>query len=143
LPAVAFSTGSPFDHRTWAKQAWADSSTALWEGVAELAADVLRDILEAGYPEGVDVLSVNMPDGAGLDAPRRVTTLAKVGYDNIFREHEPGRFIHDFYTGLRMSGDLEGSDVEVLRSGGVTITPIQLAHTGTVPDSFRRAVERN
>jgi len=68
--------------------------------------------------------------------------LAKVGYDNIFREHEPGRFIHDFNTGLRMIGDLKGSDVETLRSSGVAITPIQLAHTGNVSEAFRSAVER-
>jgi broad specificity polyphosphatase/5'/3'-nucleotidase SurE len=104
---------------------------------------VLADILRTGYPPGVDVLSVNFPHDAGLDSPRRITSLAKVGYDNIFREHEPGRFIHDFRTGLRMSGDLAGSDVEMLRSGGVSITPIQLAHTSSVSETLRLALERD
>ncbi len=142
LPAVAFSTGSPFDHRTWAKEAWSDAAQAFWEETAVLAIDVLADILRAGYPEGVDVLSVNIPVGATIDSPRRITSLAKVGYDNIFRESEPGRFVHDFNTGLRMTGDLAGSDVEVLRSGGIAITPIQLAHTGVVPTAFRAWLER-
>ena len=142
IPAVAFSTGSPFDHRGWAKGAWSGTSGAFWESAAALAVDVLADIVQAGFPEGVDVLSVNFPDDASMDSPRRITSLAKVGYDNIFREHEPGRFIHDFNTGLRMTGDLTDSDVEMLRSGGVAITPIQLAHTGTVPDTFRQEVER-
>lgn len=142
LPAIAFSTGSPFDHRGWAKGAWKPTARPFWEATAAIAVDVLGDILQAGFPEGVDVLSVNIPDGASIDSARTVTSLAKVGYDNIFREHEPGRFIHDFNTGLRMTGDLAGSDVEMLRSGAVTITPIQLAHSGTVPDSFRVAVER-
>ncbi|MDH3259472.1 MAG: 5'/3'-nucleotidase SurE [Acidimicrobiia bacterium] len=142
LPAVAFSTGSSFDHRGWAKEAWSDSSRVFWEATATLAVDVLADILRVGYPDGVDVFSVNFPENASFDSSRRITSLAKVGYDNIFREHEPGRYIHDFNTGLRMTGDLAGSDVELLRSGVVTITPIQLAHTGTVPDTFRAAVER-
>jgi 5'-nucleotidase len=142
LPAIAFSTGSPFDHRGWAKGAWKPTARSFWEATAAIAVDVLADILLAGFPEGVDVLSVNIPDGASIDSARTVTSLAKVGYDNIFREHEPGRFIHDFNTGLRMTGDLAGSDVEQLRSGVVTITPIQLAHTGNVPDLFRAAVER-
>jgi 5'-nucleotidase len=142
LPAIAFSTGSPFDHRGWAKGAWEDSARPFWEATAAVAVDVLADILQAGVPAGVDVLSVNIPDSAGIDSPRKITSLAKVGYDNIFREHEPGRFIHDFNTGLRMAGDLAGSDVELLRSGAVTITPIQLAHTGDVPDEFRAVVER-
>jgi len=142
LPAVAFSTGSPFDHRGWAKGAWSDSSALFWEGAAALAVDVLSDILAAGFPSGVDVLSVNFPHDAGMESPRRITSLAKVGYDNIFRENEPGRFIHDFNTGLRMTGDLAGSDVEAVRSGAVAITPLQLAHSGRVPDTFRSSVER-
>lgn len=142
LPAVAFSTGSPHDHRTWAKEAWSETSTPFWEKAAGLATDVLADILDAGYPRGVDVLSVNFPHDADLDSPRRVTALAKVGYDNIFREREPGLFIHDFTTGLRISGDVTGTDVEILEQGGVAITPVQLAHTGTVPEEFRAAVER-
>ena len=142
LPAVAFSTGSPFDHRGWAKRVWSDEAGPLWETVAALAVDVLADILQVGFPGGVDVLSVNIPEAASVDSPRRLASLAKVGYDNVFREHEPGRFIHDFNTGLRMAGDLAGSDVELLRSGVVSITPIQLAHTGNVPDTFRAAVER-
>jgi 5'-nucleotidase len=142
LPAVAFSTGSPFDHRAWAKGAWDDEAAPFWESTAATAADVLAGILQAGYPKNVDVLSVNIPESSAIDSPRRVTSLAKVGYDNIFREHEPGRFIHDFNTGLRMTGDLSGSDVEALRSGAITITPIQLAHTGQVSETFRAAVER-
>ena len=142
LPAVAFSTGSPFDHRGWAKGAWKKSAEPFWETVAAVAVAVLADILQAGFPPGVDVLSVNIPEAGGIDSPRKITSLAKVGYDNIFREHEPGRFIHDFNTGLRMTGDLTGSDVELLRSGAVTITPIQLAHTGVVPDEFRAVIER-
>jgi 5'-nucleotidase len=142
LPAVAFSTGSPFDHRGWAKGAWKESAARFWESTAAIAVDVLTDIRRAGYPDHVDVLTVNIPEAGSIDSPRRITSLAKVGYDNIFREHEPGRFIHDFNTGLRMIGNLSGSDVEALRSGAITITPIQLAHTGEVSEAFRTAVER-
>jgi len=142
LPAISFSTGSPFDHRGWARGAWKPTARPFWEATAAIAVDVLGDILQAGFPEGVDVLSVNIPDGACIGSPRKITSLAKVGYDNIFREHEPGRFIHDFNTGLRMTGDLAGSDVALLRSGAVAITPIQLAHTGSVTDPFRAAIER-
>ena len=142
LPAVAFSTGSPVDHRGWAREAWSDSSVPFWKATAALAVDVLADILAAGYPEDVDVLSVNFPHDAGIDSPRRITSLAKVGYDGIFREHKPGRYVHDFNTGLRMSGDLTGSDVEAVLSGAVSITPLQLAQSGPVPETFRASIER-
>ncbi len=142
LPSIAFSTGSPFDHRGWAAEAWSDSSAQFWEAAAKLAVDVLAGILAAGYPPDVDVLSVNFPNDAGMDSPRRITSLAKVGYDNIFKEHKPGRFVHDFNTGLRMTGDLGGSDVEAVRAGAVAITPLQLAHSGVVTERFRASVER-
>ena len=61
LPSIAFSTGSPFDHRGWATEAWSDSSAQFWEAAAALAVDVFADILAAGYPPEVDVLSVNFP----------------------------------------------------------------------------------
>ena len=37
------------------------------------------DIVTAGYPSGVDLLSVNFPHDAGMESPRRITDLAKVG----------------------------------------------------------------
>ena len=50
--------------------------------------------------------------------------------------------LHDFTTGLRITGDLAGSDVEAVRSGAVAITPLRLALSGVVPDTFRASVER-
>ena len=142
LPAVAFSTGVTQDHQTWSDGAWSPESRPFWERSAALAVDVLGDILAAGFPRGVDLLSVNYTTACDLVSPRSVTTLAKVGYDNIFREHEPGRFLHDFSTGLRIDGDMTGTDLETLRNGGVAITPVQLAHAGQVPAEFRTRVER-
>ncbi len=142
LPAVAFSTGDPHHHRAWAKEAWSKGSRPFWERASVLAVDVLRTILAAGYPDGVDLLSVNFPSSATLESPRRIGGLAKIGYDNVFRERRPGRFVHDFTAGLRISGDLAGSDLEVIEDGGVAITPVRLAHTGVVDEAFRRLVER-
>lgn len=142
IPAVAFSTGDIRDHRGWAELAWSDESTPFWEAASEVAVDVLRSILEVGYPAAVDLLNVNFAADVGIDAPRRVTDIAKVGYDNIFREASPGRFVHDFTTGLRIDGDVVGTDVEALAKGWVSITPVRLAHGAPIGDGVRTALER-
>lgn len=142
IPAIAFSTGDVQDHRSWAELAWSAESGSLWERAAGLSIDVLQTVLAAGYPGGVDLLNVNFPADATAASPRRVTDIAKVGYDNIFREASPGRFIHDFSTGLRIDNDLAGTDVEALNDGAVSITPVRLAHGAPVGDAFRTAVQR-
>jgi len=143
LPAVAFSTGDVADHRSWAELAWSEDSKALWEKAASVSVDILQSILDAGYPEGVDLLNVNFASDLGVDAPRRVTDIAKVGYDNIFREASPGRFVHDFATGLRIDGDVAGTDVEALQRGWVSITPVRLAHGAPLDEATKAALERN
>jgi hypothetical protein len=65
-----------------------------------------------------------------------------VGYDNIFREASPGRFVHDFATGLRLDGDVAGTDVEALQRGWVSITPVRLAHGAPLDEVTKAALER-
>lgn len=143
LPAIALSTGDLDDHAAWAKQAWREASVPMWERLAELAASVVGDVREAGFPEDVDVLSVNFPHTADVRTPRRVTRLAHVGYDRLFQPGEhAGSFRHEFGGAFRRVGPLEGTDLEGARHGLVTITPIQLAHTAEIPAGLRRRLER-
>jgi len=142
IPAVAFSTGDVADHRGWAEMAWSSESGPMWKKAAEVAIDVLQTILDAGYPSGVDLLNVNYASDLDVDAPRRVTDIAKVGYDNIFREASPGRFVHDFATGLRIDNDIAGTDVEALAEGWVSITPVRLAHSAPIDETTRAVLER-
>ena len=142
LPAVTFSTGDFQDHRSWADMAWSDESAPFWKQAAEVSVDVLQSILDVGYPSGVDLLNVNFAADVGIDAPRRITDIAKVGYDNIFREASPGRFVHDFGTGLRIDADLAGTDVDALEKGWLSITPVRLAHGAPIDEATRAALER-
>mgnify|MGYP001817521396 CR=1 FL=1 len=142
LPAVAFSTGVTRDHRPWAARVWDDPEDPLWERAAAVAADVTRTVLESGYPDGVDLLNVNFRKDATVESPRRITGIAKVGYDNIFREASPGIFVHDFSTGLRLSGPIEGTDVGVILAGEVSITPVRLAHSAPLSAADRVKLER-
>jgi 5'-nucleotidase len=128
IPAVALSTGVTSDHRGWAKKVWTGEERDLWPRAASVGADIVEGLRRDGYPTGVDLLNVNFGTDATVDTPRVFTDLAKIGYDKIFREVEPGVFIHDFSTGLRVEGDLAGTDVEAIKNGLVSITPVRLAH---------------
>ncbi len=144
LPAIAFSTGVPDSDREWKRHATGPDSQAVWERTAALSADILSDLLEAGFPDGTDLINVNFKIDADLDTPRVVTQLAPVGYGALFRLKEPGLYSHQFAGGLRNEHDVEAEmDVAAVRRGRVSITPVQLAHTAAVPAALRRRLSRD
>lgn len=138
IPAVAFSTGVIRDHRGWAKRIWAGEDPDLWVRASRLSGDIVKTIVRLGFPGDVDLLNVNFDTNATIDTPRVFTDLAKLGYDQIFREVESGVYVHDFSTGLRVQGDLSGTDVEAVGRGLVSITPVRLAHAAHIDESWGR-----
>ena len=136
IPAIAFSMGVPDNDREWKQRAQGDAG--VWARAAELCAGIVRELRTAGYPDGVDLLSVNFPLGAGIDTPRAVTELAAVGYDGLFRRRSDGRFVHDFSGALRNEAAASPqSDVSAVRAGMVSITPVRLAHTAELSVALR------
>jgi len=142
LPAIAFSTGVSRNHNAWAPKAWADDSGPLWARISAIAAEIVADVRRVGFPEEADLLNVNIPESADLGTPRVVTALAKAGYDNLFRRQSEGLYAHDFSGGFRRVHELEGTDLEIDGSGRVSITPVRLAHSISLPAPTRRALER-
>ena len=143
IPAIALSVGRVGEDREWKREAVANPGHPIWKRAARVGADVVREIRASGFPEGVDLVSVNYPADADVDTPRVVTELAVVGYDRLFRKKGDGVYVHDFDGALR---DVESvpaeSDIAVVRSGRVSITPIRLAHTAELPASLRARLER-
>ncbi len=142
LPAIAFSTGVSRGHHDWAPKAWSESSGPFWARISAIAAEIVADVRRVGFPEEADLLNVNIPESAELSTPRAVTTLAKVGYDNLFRRQSEGLYTHDFSGGFSRVHQLEGTDLEADGKARVSITPVRLAHSVTLPDRTRRALER-
>jgi len=136
VPSIAFSMGVPDNDREWKRKALEDRK--VWNDAAALCAALVREIRDVGYPDGVDLLSVNFPLGATVDTPRSVTELAAVGYDGLFRRRDDGHFVHDFSGALRNeSAASPRSDVSAVRAGRVSITPVRLAHTAELSGSLR------
>ena len=143
VPAIALSVGRPGDDRAWKRDAVGDPDHPVWARCARVGADVVRCVREAGYPAGVDLLSVNYPVEADVETPRVVTELAAVGYDRLFRRKTDGLYVHDF-DGVLRDSDAVGqlTDLAVVRSGRVSITPVRLAHTADVAARLRARLER-
>jgi len=143
IPAIALSVGRVGEDRHWKREAVANPEHPIWKRAARVGSEVVRVIREVGYPSDVDLISVNYPSDADTDTPRVLTELAVVGYDRLFRRKSDAVYVHDFDGALRdVESVPEGSDIAVVRSGRVSITPIRLAHTAAVSASFRERLER-
>lgn len=142
IPALAFSAGLQGRDREWKAHAAHPKMRATWDRAAGLAESVTRTVWELGLPTGADLLSVNFPIGADSGTERVVTDLAPLGYEALFRRRDDGCYVHEFSGVLRDEEGLDpGTDVEVVRSGRVSITPVRLPHTVALDDRMRAALE--
>lgn len=142
LRAVAVSAGSVEEPwAVWSQWVWEEEAREMWERLAVTAVDVIAPLLDNEYREAADVLSINMPSTADVDTPRRVTTLARIGYDRLFAPMGGGRFRHEFGGGFREMAGLDGTDVEAAGDGAISITPLTMPASGSVPAELRKALE--
>jgi len=142
VPGIAFSAMSEGVWREWGPWAASADSLPMWTRLATVVADIAATIVEAGFPAGVDALSVNLPAGAEIDTPRRVTTLARTSYGALFKANGT-TYTHNWDGVLYTDGGVEGSDVDVLDTGMVSITPIRMATTAPLEDELIRQLERS
>lgn len=144
LPAIAFSTGGTTrehaGYAAWRTYAESPEASGDWERLAELCTGLTEEILAVGLHDHADVVSVNLPYEADRATPRRLTTIAQVGYDRLFRSTDAGGYRHDF-GGMVEFADLAGTDVAAARDGMVSITPVRVPRAGEVPDRVRDALE--
>ena len=136
VDGVAFSTGSHREWPVWKPWAESDASLEMWEGLAVVAAGIAAEVFEEA-PTGA-LLSVNLPDTATGETPRRLTKVAEVGYDRLFSHAGDGIYVHDFGGGLAFREPSAGTDVEAAAEDVIAITPIRGAGTGAIPGHLRR-----
>ena len=140
VDAIAFSTGITGDWGTW--RAWVDTAEAVpyWERIAELCAAITDDIAGSGILELADVVNVNVPFEATAATERRLTTIARTGYNQLFHpDGDPDTFVH-VYGGMVAFDAMEGTDVDAAHDEVISITPIRLPEAAAVPDAVRHAL---
>ena len=142
VPAMAFSAGTVGDWSHWSQWVWTTDGLEMWKRLADLAVGIIESVVRAGEIDGADVLSVNLPGDADAATPRRVTSIARVGYDRLFQARGDGVFGHDFGGGFRHMGDLDGTDIEAAADGVISITPIVVPQAGVVPPELLATLER-
>ncbi len=95
----------------------------------ELAANfvhrVVEFVLENGMPESVDLLSINVPEGADC-RQAKITKLSYMGYSDLYSEVDKGYRIVSWR--LADYGDLDpDTDVYVVKEKGcVSVTPVKI-----------------
>ncbi len=139
VDGIAFSAGSTRPWEEWRPWAETPDSLEMWERLAAVAAD-LAAVHFAMAPTGA-VLSANLPDTAGPGTRRVVTTVAGVGYEQLFREVEPGRYRHAYGGGLVPQGPLQNTDLEAADAGLISISAVRGTGTGGFPDELQAAFE--
>jgi 5'-nucleotidase len=141
-PAVAFSTGVfGRGYEDWRRHAESPDAAQEWAALADTCATILADLRHSGIFDHADVVSVNLPFDATAGTPRRVTSIARVGYDRLFRAVAEDVYRHDF-SGVLQFGELDGTDVQAARDSVVSICPVRLPTAQRVPDDVRRTVEQ-
>jgi 5'-nucleotidase len=123
VPGLAFSTGET--DRDWGEwREWAESpdSADMWMRLAVIATGMTEEMLEHG-PSGT--VSVGLPGSATSETERRITRVARVGYDKLFSEVEPGVYHHTFGGIVTGEDDMTGTDIQAAMDGVVSITPVE------------------
>ena len=119
VPAIAMS------------QFYANNSPVKWACAETHGADVVRKILEIGWPEN-SLINVNFPDVVagsvkGMKATRQ--GRRKIG-DDLAVGHDPRGEPYYWIGALRTNEDFaEGSDLHAVENGYISISPISLDFT--------------
>ncbi|MBS1263046.1 MAG: 5'-nucleotidase SurE1 [Methanonatronarchaeales archaeon] len=112
----------------------------------EHAKDVLRSIVEPlgdGFPEGVDLLNLNVPTPCSDDTPVRVTRLARRFFDTeVVERRDPRGNPYYWIDGDHVKDAEPGTDVHtVLAEEQVSLTPISLDSTSPDPSAVHNLLE--
>ncbi|MBI4516964.1 MAG: 5'/3'-nucleotidase SurE [Deltaproteobacteria bacterium] len=139
LPAVAFSMAVPADAYGLSGAHRAELLGSRVEAMAEIAAEVVADLLGREFPPGIDCFSVNMPAEATVKSARVVTQVTRCRYGRLFVPGPEGDYLHRFSS---LEDIRPGGDIAAVQSGAVAISPLCLDPSIALPDGWRARLER-
>lgn len=117
-------------------QLYEDGRPVFWETAERWAAEVLRRLLAAGWPANV-LINVNFPPVAAAEVKGvEITQLGrrKIGGSMVAGEDPRGQRYFWIGGGRREERGLEGTDLEAVHRGAISITPLslELTHEPTI-----------
>ncbi|MEA1943969.1 MAG: 5'/3'-nucleotidase SurE [Euryarchaeota archaeon] len=116
----------------------------------DLVHRVAKHSIRHGFPEGVDVLNINIPRNASADTEIEITRLSrKIFKTSVDRRHDPRGRPYYWIDGDLVQDDDPGTDVHALALRHISITPLSLDSTAgidqltvlEIPESLAMAVE--
>lgn len=138
VPAFAFSAVSVGNFGEWAAHMRTPESVPDWERFAAVSAAIVAEVMEAGYPDDVNIVNVNMPDDVTVDSTRRVTHIADTTYGSLFNEKSSGIYQHDWVADMEVTDRMWGSDIQAVADGAISITPVRISGAGVESEQLRR-----
>ena len=140
IPAVAFSMALPGDALGVKQGAEHTPLSGRATQAAAVAREITETIIEHGLPDGIDVISVNMPADVTPATPRRITRISRSRYGRLFERSGDG-FVHRFDR-LEVLDPEDNGDIAIVDRGEVSIAPIHFDVSASVPRSYRDLFER-
>jgi len=142
IRSIAVSTGTVGDWQTWKHRVMDPSAAGEWRRLSAVVAVVIADVQASGLLEIADVVSINLPFDATVETRRRITTVARVGYDRLFDHTGGGVYTHDFRGGFVEYESIKGTDIGAARDGDISITPLLMPAAASVQDDVRALLEQ-
>lgn len=144
VPAAAFSLELPKEgYALWRRERRLDPALAgLLITAAAITGDIVAELLRGGLPEGADMITVNIPESATGESPRRLTSVAQTEYGSLFAPHPSQAQFAYKSCQLQVVGDQAGSDMEALGRGEVAITPLRYTLGAPIAAVDRQRFER-
>lgn len=101
----------------------------LFRTAADITRKIVEKVMKTGFPEGIQVIAINLPHDVKPDAPWVITKPHRTPYGKLFVKD--GDTYHNAgSTELQDSDDLE-SDLNALAKGYVSIVPLAIEMTTT------------
>ena len=138
VPAFAFSAVSVGNFGEWARYMRTPESIPDWERFAAVSAAIVDEVMHVGYPDGIDIISVNMPASVTVDTRRRVTHIADTTYGSLFREQSPGVYRHEWVADMEVTDRMWGSDIQAVADDDISVTPIRISGSGVESEALRQ-----
>ncbi len=140
IPAIAFSMAIPNDAYGLTGPRRIAALAHRPAAAAEVAADIVAQLLQVGFPESVDCFSVNMPADVTMDTPRVIARVTRSRYADLFTPDAVDGYRHQF-KGLTVLESLEDGDIQVVNRGAIAITPLHLDFFAPLPEAVHAALE--
>jgi 5'/3'-nucleotidase len=139
IPAIAFSMQVPDESLFALEYQQPDFGSA-----ASVAAEIVRDVLENGMPEGAEILNVNFPQSVNMNTEIALTKVGRRKYtDRVMVRKDPRGRLYYWLFGERLSRFPPSTDAEaVLIQKKISITPMVLSMSGPRSEALEWLKER-